>query len=114
MKISGGTTLGNCAMGSPTIVTSPTMTMIMEITMATIGRLMKNFDMGLIRQRYNYSRMQIAERSLIPEGCLTITQRFSVGYDDPNSTSPEGTAGRACSFNRPFGTCKHVQSLTQR
>src|SRR6266568_2598620 len=28
MKISGGTTLGNCATGSPTIVTRPTMTMM--------------------------------------------------------------------------------------
>src|SRR6185436_10001036 len=46
MKISGGTTLGNCATGSPTMVTSPTMTMMIEITMATIGRLMKNFDMS--------------------------------------------------------------------
>src|SRR5690349_13736879 len=44
MKISGGTTLGNWAIGNPTIVTSPTMTMMMEITMATIGRLIKNLD----------------------------------------------------------------------
>src|SRR5689334_722148 len=47
MKISGGTTLGNCAIGKPIIVTSPTMTMMMEITMATIGRLIKNLDIGL-------------------------------------------------------------------
>src|ERR1051326_7071933 len=46
MKISGGTTLGNCAIGSPTIVTSPTITRMMEITMATIGRLIKNLDIG--------------------------------------------------------------------
>jgi hypothetical protein len=32
-------------MGSESIVTKPTMTMMMEITMATIGRLMKNLDM---------------------------------------------------------------------
>src|SRR6266436_3507170 len=47
MKISGGTTLGNCATGSPSSVTRPTMTMMIEITMATIGRLMKNLDMRL-------------------------------------------------------------------
>jgi hypothetical protein len=34
-------------MGNPTIVTRPTMTMMIEITIATIGRLMKNFDTGL-------------------------------------------------------------------
>ena len=32
-------------MGSESIVTSPTMTMMMEITMATMGRLIKNLDM---------------------------------------------------------------------
>src|SRR5580700_5968177 len=48
MKISGGTTLGNCAIGSPDKVTKPTMTMMIEITMATMGRLMKNFDMRLV------------------------------------------------------------------
>src|SRR5580700_6310959 len=48
MKISGGTTLGNCAIGSPNNVTRPTMTMMIEITMATMGRLMKNFDMRLV------------------------------------------------------------------
>ncbi len=38
--------LGNCAMGRPDIATSPMMTIRMEITIATIGRLMKNFDIG--------------------------------------------------------------------
>ena len=33
-------------MGSESMVTSPTMTMMMEITIATMGRLMKNLDMG--------------------------------------------------------------------
>src|SRR5512137_2040762 len=37
--------LGNWAMGSPDMATPPRMTMNIEITMATIGRLMKNFDM---------------------------------------------------------------------
>src|SRR5712692_11139357 len=39
--------LGNCATGSESTVMHPTITMRMEITMATMGRLMKNFDMGL-------------------------------------------------------------------
>src|SRR6478752_4437955 len=51
MKISGGTTFGNWATGRPTSVTSPTMTIMMDITMATIGRLMKNFDIGLFGWR---------------------------------------------------------------
>src|ERR1700730_18448374 len=42
--VSGGTILGNCEMGSPTIVIAPTMTVRIAITMATIGRLMKNLD----------------------------------------------------------------------
>ena len=36
--------LGNWAMGRPTIVTAPTITVTIAITIATIGRLMKNFD----------------------------------------------------------------------
>ena len=38
--------LGNCAMGKLKIVMAPISTMRMEITIATIGRLMKNFDIG--------------------------------------------------------------------
>jgi hypothetical protein len=38
--------LGNCAMGRLKIVMAPISTMRMEITIATIGRLMKNFDMS--------------------------------------------------------------------
>src|SRR5271169_3751878 len=38
--------LGNCATGKLNTVSAPTNTMTMEITMATMGRLMKNFDMG--------------------------------------------------------------------
>ena len=43
--ISGGTMLGYCATGRLRKETTPTITMTMEITMATIGRLMKNLDM---------------------------------------------------------------------
>ena len=38
--------LGNWATGKLRIVREPTITMTIEITMATIGRLMKNFDIG--------------------------------------------------------------------
>ena len=36
---------GNCATGRPEITTAPTITITMEITIATMGRLMKNLDM---------------------------------------------------------------------
>src|SRR5271169_460102 len=40
--------LGNCATGRPSMVITPTSTMRIAITIATMGRLMKNFDMGLL------------------------------------------------------------------
>ena len=39
--------LGNCATGSPAMVTAPTITIRIEITIATMGRLMKNLDMAV-------------------------------------------------------------------
>ena len=39
--------LGNRAIGSPAMVTAPTITIRMEITIATMGRLMKNLDMAV-------------------------------------------------------------------
>ena len=46
MTISGGTMFGYWAIGRPRMATTPTMTMMMEMTMATMGRLMKNLDMA--------------------------------------------------------------------
>jgi hypothetical protein len=40
----------------------------------------------------------------IPEGCLRIAQRFSVGSGCSRRPSPEGTAVRQHDFSRPFGT----------
>src|SRR5215470_13249727 len=45
--ISGGAMLGNCATGRLTIEIAPTMTVNMAITIATMGRLMKNLDIRL-------------------------------------------------------------------
>src|SRR5882762_3965041 len=39
--------LGNCATGRAEIATAPTITVRIEMTMATMGRLMKNFDILL-------------------------------------------------------------------
>jgi hypothetical protein len=43
--ISGGTMSGYCAVGSVSIETTPTMTVRMAMTIAKIGRRMKNLDM---------------------------------------------------------------------
>src|SRR5580765_6935622 len=43
--------LGNCATGSLRTVSEPTRTRTMEITIATMGRLIKNFDMTLPAHR---------------------------------------------------------------
>src|ERR1700746_3349527 len=45
--ISGGVMLGNCATGKVKMVSVPTSTKMMEITIATMGRFMKNFDIAL-------------------------------------------------------------------
>ncbi len=44
MRASGGTILGNWAIGSETSATAPTITVMIAMTIATMGRLMKNFD----------------------------------------------------------------------
>src|SRR5580700_5140661 len=46
--ISGGTMSGYCAVGSDSIATMPTITVRIAITMATIGRRMKNLDMSYL------------------------------------------------------------------
>src|ERR1700730_2267438 len=51
--------LGNCATGRLRIVMVPTITMTMEITMATMGRLMKNFDIGLPSLRLCRKRLGV-------------------------------------------------------
>jgi hypothetical protein len=35
---------GNCATGKVTVITTPTITVRMAMTIATMGRLIKNFD----------------------------------------------------------------------
>jgi hypothetical protein len=44
MRASGGTIFGNWAIGRETSATAPTITVMIAMTIATIGRLMKNFD----------------------------------------------------------------------
>src|ERR1700745_2044934 len=58
---------GNCATGKLSTVSVPTNTMTMEITIATMGRLIKNFDMG--------NQSLSIGRSLV---CRTLVCRFLV------------------------------------
>src|SRR5512139_285525 len=45
-RMFGGARNGYCSMARPLIVTTPSMTVRIEMTMATIGRRMKNCAMG--------------------------------------------------------------------
>src|SRR5260370_32158474 len=45
-QISGGAMLGNWAIGRAVMVMAPMMTVRMAMTIATMGRLMKNLDIG--------------------------------------------------------------------
>src|SRR5271156_5190459 len=67
--ISGGVMLGNWATGKLSTVSEPTNTMTMEITMATMGRLMKNFDMD--RASLSIHRVLLVDLWLI-EPCSSI------------------------------------------
>src|SRR5580704_1213040 len=49
---------GNCATGRLAIVTAPTITMRMAITIATMGRLMKKLDMDLDSFRSNLGALR--------------------------------------------------------
>src|SRR5208282_4861312 len=51
--------LGNCATGKLRMVRVPTSTSTMEITMATMGRLIKNFDMGLPSRGFHGKRLGV-------------------------------------------------------
>src|SRR5437667_2926550 len=44
--------VGNRATGSPAMLTAPMTTSRMEMTIATIGRRMKNFDIALLARRF--------------------------------------------------------------
>src|SRR5271156_6794111 len=76
MRISGGTMFGYCATGRPNIVTNPTTTCKMAMTIATIGRLMKKryittWTASLLRNRRRniracrVIRLRIDYRSLL-------------------------------------------------
>src|SRR5208283_4644067 len=69
MRASGGTIFGNWAIGRETSATAPTMTVRIAMTIATIGRLMKNFDtarlLGGLRRRIRHGVHQRAVPDLL-------------------------------------------------
>src|SRR5579862_5896528 len=77
--------LGNCATGKLRMVSVPTSTKMMEITIATMGRLMKNFDIGLFSFGFRVEWLGVHDRA-----CSHFLYAFShdlfpaiqpVGYD---------------------------------
>src|SRR6266446_1273898 len=50
---------GNWAMGRLNMLIAPTIIMTMEMTMATMGRLIKNFDIGLPSLRFRAKRLGV-------------------------------------------------------
>src|SRR5215510_9359372 len=77
--ISGGAMLGNCATGRLTIVTAPMMTVKMAITIATIGRLMKNLDIRLWIDLHSLANLLHALNDDALTGCEAL-------IDDPFGT----------------------------
>src|SRR5271154_950713 len=65
--ICGSAIFGNWEVGSPSIDTMPAMTIKIEITIATIGRLIKNLDMSVaLGRRPNDIRLR-ANRCTFPD-----------------------------------------------
>src|SRR5215469_8486414 len=84
--ISGGAMLGNCATGRLRRVSEPTRTRTMEITIATIGRLMKNFDMTLPAHRFRAEWFRV---DLDPgANFLDSFDDYSVTWIEPTGNHP--------------------------
>ena len=55
--------LGNWATGKLRMVSEPTSTRMIDMTIATMGRLMKNFDIGLFCLRFRRKRLGVHEHA---------------------------------------------------
>src|SRR5205085_8571176 len=93
---------GNCETGSVAIVTAPRITNRMEMTMATMGRLMKNLDIiksGSLDFRGRRERFRIDERAwtdllhTFGDDALTRLQPIA---NDPEIADP------VTDFDRPY------------
>src|ERR1035437_6518951 len=104
MLISGGTMFGNCATGRLNIETAPMSTIKMAMTIATIGRLMKNLYMAQTwRENYLGGFDGVAELVSDPNGLgFTITPSFTFCAPSTTMRSP---ALRPLSITQFAPTC---------
>src|ERR1700732_2928090 len=76
---------GNCATGRLAIATAPTMTVRIAITIATIGRLIKNLDISVaLHERFRVN-LHAGTNLLDALGHHTLARLQSVG-DDPHGS----------------------------
>jgi hypothetical protein len=84
-------------MGSPSMATSPTMTIRIEMTMATMGRLMKNFDMvltpcsagaGAAGSERAWGDGHAPGRTFWVPSAITCSPGFQSLVDDPVGSDP--------------------------
>src|SRR5262249_35643699 len=94
----GGAIEGNCATGRLKMVSEPTSTRTIEITIATIGRWMKNFDMTSPARCLSHKRLGIYSRTgahLLDSLCHHVFAWLQPVRDDPlvanNLTDSDGT-----------------------
>jgi hypothetical protein len=93
--ISGGTMSGNCAIGSWIMAMTPTITMMIEMTIATIGRLIKNRAMELTRIIHE-CRCEAAETEARRSfSQVRATQAYLWSVEEPEREKPRRARGSA-------------------
>src|ERR1051325_8521510 len=107
---SGGAIAGNCDTGRVRTVIVPTRTVSSEITMATIGRLMKNFDTSASRARSSSSDDVDGSAVLYLQVAFDddALAGFHAGGDDPEIVDPVGHRDRP---DRHFVVAAHDGDL---
>src|SRR5690242_18845968 len=96
--MSGGAMEGNCATGRPVSATAPMITVRIAMTIATMGRLIKNLDIGSPR----LERLRIYDHAgpnlLQPFDDDALARLYAIANDPLMS---DGVAER-CRANRDF------------
>src|SRR5712671_2106576 len=78
---------GNWATGRTAIVTAPTITVRIEMTIATIGRLMKNLDISVSFHERLRADLHAGTSLLYALGHHALAHRDSFGHD-PHRADP--------------------------
>ena len=78
---------GNCATGRVAMVTAPTITVRIAITIATIGRLMKNLDISVALHERLGVDFHAGTSFLYPLGHHTFSRLQPFGHD-PHRANP--------------------------